>query len=338
MLRTRRPTNTVQKRLQANPLLERITDRTYVINGGWARGFVFLPDPEKPDCVIIDPGTGKEVEGKFNRKIAGIVTAEIAAESRELSSILRERESRSQFLMRLVRAIEEGMPQKNGDLSGVFLGRVSQIGSILKETGLLVRAIYATHHHIDHVGVSVPLAQSIETQPNVFLPDPLIFDQKRRGELPIQTPADGYKTIKLGTDDFGIRTFDISGHTKMVGFLLPDGCLIIGDLVVTTNMWKTSVLYAENVIEHLESLRRIVGLHYERMLLSHGRGFNQLKAGADRLVRANIQAVEKARRAVRENNGLIRSAEAYLGIDNREMNIEDLRHVLTTCLSIGAYV
>ena len=81
----------------------------------------------------------------------------------------------------------------------------------------------------------------------------------------------------------------------------------------------------------------MVVLNYERMLLSHGRGFNQLKAGADRLVRANIQAVEKARRAVRENNGLIRSAEAYLGIDNREMDIEDLRHVLTTCLSIGAY-
>src|SRR3989338_449399 len=337
MLRTRRQTNTVQKRLQANPLLERITDRTYVINGGWARGFVFLPDPEKPDCIIIDPGTGKEVEGKFNRKIAGIVTAEIAAESRELSSILRERESRSQFLMRLVRAIEEGMPQKNGDLSGVFLGRVSQIGSIVKETGLLVRAIYATHHHIDHVGVSVPLAQSIETQPHVFLPDPLIFDQKRRGELPIQTPSDGYKTIKPGTDDFGIQTVDISGHTTMVGFLLPDGCLIIGDLVVTTNMWKTSVLYAENVTEHLKALQRILNIQYERMLLSHGKRFNLLKDDSDTLVRANIQAVEKARRAATENDDIVRAAEEYLGITNGHIGIDDLRHLLTTSLNIGAY-
>jgi hypothetical protein len=157
----------------------------------------------------------------------------------------------------------------------------------------------------------------LEIREKVFLPDPDIFERpdRRRGDYSISHGVGDYQRLAADSavvKETGITLVDGGGHTKMTTFLLPDGTLIVGDLVAPANMWQVSVMYMEDAAEHVRSLERILALPYERLALSHGTRYLLDKEEGDWLIRLNIEQVRAAMDAARKNEDDVGAADEYL--------------------------
>ncbi|MBS3068372.1 MBL fold metallo-hydrolase [Candidatus Micrarchaeota archaeon] len=323
-------------RLRQHPLIDRITDHTYAVKGGWARTFVFLPDPRDKRCIIIDPGVSNSIEaayrGSITRRLA--LLNDMLRGNGEIEA-LQERAKRLEFLRRL-RTDLELVDWKAADDRELFLERAAQLASVVEETGLTVDLIIATHHHIDHLGIGAALRDRLGVQEKVLIPDPGIFNRdKRRGDYQIENTPEMYAQLDRRSESMGFSVIDISGHTTMVGFLLLDGTLIVGDLIGTENMWKRTVMYMEDAERHLRSLLTALGTDFRRIVLSHGKDYNLNVVKSRALLKVNIDRVFAARRAAMRNDP-IEAAEEYLGIDGK-VGIADIGYTLLTAQHIGAY-
>lgn len=324
------------EKLRTHPLVEEVTPQTHIIKGGWANGFVFFPDPVSNRCVIIDPGTDKELEGAYRRVYVNAVQSEIskAGIEQDLHRILNNGIHRRKLLRSIRHAMKDAKPDNEVD---VFLKRAKDLSALIRECGLCVQAILATHHHIDHLGVGKHLAKVLGVE--CYLPNPNIFETDAlRGLYPQASPTDNCRRIDLGKGLYGLHVLDISGHTEMVAFLLPDGNLIVGDLLGSEGMWRNSVLYMENVIAHVTSLHLIYMLarSYERILLGHGSRYVLSREEGVGLVDLNMQLVDAARTASRMHHNPIAAAEEYLK-PSGQVGPEYLGHALVTARHIEAY-
>ncbi|MDO8554555.1 MAG: MBL fold metallo-hydrolase [Candidatus Micrarchaeota archaeon] len=326
------------EKLRTHPLVEPVTNNTFIIKGGWANGFIFLPDAADNKCVIIDPGTSEKLEGLYRKRYISAILGVVEKEGIEIEAILQVKEERRVFLRRVVSELNYGHGEGD-EIRKIFLERSSELLKLIKECGLDVTMVLATHHHIDHLGIGHDLANKLGIR--CYLPKPDIFEtDKLRDLYPIAHISGNYERIDLGTGPYNIKVWDISGHTNMVSFLLPDGSLIVGDLVCSKGMWDCSVLYMEDVRRHLTSLHVIGGLlaSYNRILLSHGTKYILAKKETLELVKINLERVEAARAIAQQIEDNVTAAETYLGLDNGHVaSIEHLGHALVTARHIGEY-
>ncbi len=326
--------------LRQHPLVDRITDHTYAITGGWARAFLFVPQLDQPRCIVIDPGVSNSLEQRFNRmqmeRFRHAAHEIVRGDIETLMAEMQHRHTRIALLNRLVAAMKTN--HKVSDGVDEFLDRSRQIAGLIAQTDLKVDAIYATHHHIDHLGVGLDLRNRLGIDERVFLPNPnILVTDRRKSDYPLASSVDDCQTIRWHGDNFGMVIINISGHTHMIGFLLPDGTLIVGDLVGTRNMWNACVMYMEDAQQHLTSLLRILGTPFERVVLSHGTEYVLEKRDADVLIKLNIARVLAARRAISENKGVVEAAEAYLKPADGEIDNAYLIRVMTTAFNIEGY-
>lgn len=333
MQRQVRRSASVVEKLRVHPLVETVTRNTYIVNGGWAKGFIFVPDVERNECVIIDPGTSRKLEDRYKAAYARAVRGVAERDSVDLAKVLQSKTDRMTILRKMRTEISH--TADNDGVCDLFLERSSVLARLVDECGLKVMAVLATHHHIDHLGTGYDLATKLGVR--CYLPNPCIFEtDKLRDLYPAEQRPDMYMMLDAGSGPYDIKVWNFNGHTEMVGFMLPDGNLVVGDLVGTKGMWSCSVLYMENIQGHLASLRTVGALRYERMLLGHGTKYVLTRSEALELIRVNNTCVEEAIDAARKNIDNIAAAEAYLK-PNGDIRIEYIGRVLVTAEHIGAY-
>ena len=323
------------------PLVEPITDRTYVINGSWARTFVFRLDPTRAECIIIDPGISEDVELAYKRRYSEMLRKAIAdtgVPHEQIKLELKNNELMVGFL-RQIKQILGGMdPDEEFATSKETMHtRVADIERIVRENDWQVLAIFATHHHIDHLGVGNILRLQLGLKEMVLLPDPNILSRAvlRRGDWNYRAldPNGTFQRIDMDrgfVKEFGIEVIDVSGHTSMVAFKLPDGTVIGGDLVTPIRMWNSSIAYLEDVPLHLASLERLRGLRFQRLLLSHGSSFNLDFETAQLLTVKNIERVREASAALDICHGdVVAAAVHYLTIRGNEINEASIQGIMS---------
>ncbi|MFH1520304.1 MAG: hypothetical protein ABID61_01535 [Candidatus Micrarchaeota archaeon] len=326
-----RTTNVVD-RLVTHPLIEPITGNTYRIKGGWANGFVFVPDVRENKCVIIDPGTSKTLEKGYKEMYGAAVRRVVEQEKIDLMAALQDKTQRMALLHRIRAGIGRDIGNGFGDL---FLERSVVLQTLVRDCELEVMMVVATHHHIDHLGVGHDLATRLGVE--CYLPNPRIFETDvLRGFYPGEPQHNKYRRLGTGEWQYGILITDISGHTEMVGFLLPDKTLVVGDLVCSERMWNCSVLYVEDIYRHLGSLEVVRRLRYEKMLLGHGNRTILPSLEALQLVERNIRRVENAMKVANRDRDDVVAAETYLK-PGRGVDLRYIGHALITADHIGAY-
>lgn len=319
------------ERLKAHPLVETITQQTHIVRGGWANGFIFVPDVKSNKCVIIDPGTSNELEGRYRAKYSEAVRGVV--ENVDLRKVLQSKHERME-LLRIIGTEMNHAVDRNG-IGPLFLERATVLANLVVDCGLDVTMVLATHHHIDHLGSGHELATRLGVK--CYLPNPHIFEtDKLRDLYPVEQRVGMYSGLEFGAGPYGIKIWNLGGHTEMVGFLLPDGNLIVGDLIGTKGMWDCSVLYMEDIRRHVASLYMVGALGYERMLLSHGTRYVLTRPEALELVRVNERCVNEAIGAAKRNEDDVAAAESYLK-PNGDVGVGYIGHALVTARHIGAY-
>lgn len=331
---TRYACSAVEK-LRLHPLIEPVTGNTFIIKGGWANGFVFVPRPKERKCVIIDPGTCKSMERSYQDRFVTVFRSVVKGLSDRNEKNGARQHNKSELLSDALKAFSDIRSVSTDSMADSFLERMSIILSIVKETGVSVDAVLATHHHIDHLGVGQSLA--VELGVKCFLPEPEILadNGEKTVAYPIRQKPGEFENLDVGPGPHGIRVLDIGGHTKMFGFLLPDGSFIIGDLVGSDGMWTHSVLYMEDTGKHLRSLHMAKALTYDRMLLSHGTAHILAREDAVELVELNIRKVNLAMLAARKNESVLAAAADYL--KSAGGDADNIGNLLITARHIGAY-
>lgn len=223
-----------------------------------------------------------------------------------------------------------------------ILERATQLAKLIGESGLVIEAILATHHHIDHLGVSGRLRDELVVDRAVMTPNPhiLLREDKRRGDCLVEYCSGNYKAIADSLEllgRLGIEVFDISGHTEMVGFLLPDRTLIVGDLIAPRRMWEVSLLYMEDIAAHVRSLDRITRVGFDYLVLSHGTQY-LLSGGEGReLIELNKIKVNAAIAAARATKDDIEAADLFLRPRDDRVPVEYVWWGIITAGDVAAY-
>ncbi|MFH1785466.1 MAG: MBL fold metallo-hydrolase [Candidatus Micrarchaeota archaeon] len=311
-------------RLRQHPLVEPITDHTYAVSGGWARTFIFIPNLQGKRGILIDPSVSDQVErayktdyaGRFRRAIAELGLQQPNGALRRIMQTTPERIVLLRDLKGKTNAFEWAFDMSSEEHARLGLERIETLAGLIDDSGLVVDAVCATHHHIDHLGVGSQLRRLLNVKEHIPIPEPAVFKRtnRRRGDFLVESNSDGFQ--RLGDSqiihDYGICIVEIDGHTKMSGYLLPDGTLIVGDLVTSANMWKRSVLYMENVSQHLDSLRRLSRIQFERLALGHGQFYVLEPDTAVVWIEENVRNVMMAMDIVMDSLDSVEAADRYL--------------------------
>ncbi|GEM_PF-5277780 len=287
-----------------------ITDRTIVFPKGYGQTFIHLLDGNR--VIIIDPGVTRKfmMQYYFTSLIQtiGPLISEVVG-NKSLEDFLKSKSNRLKLIDRLVKSdamrFKDARTTEESVLS--FQERAIQLSEFIRSNGLELVAILLTHHHIDHLGAAMPLSlmfdppvPAVVSAPH-FIQDNLLLI----GTFPLSYPSNGFQYT--GYPDFslpeGIEIVDVSGHTNMIGILLPDGCFIVGDALASESAWKKTVIYLEDSSQHLASLDRLKTVPFSHLLLNHSSIPSFQGEDATSLIEFNRSRVLELKRLLRGKSG-----------------------------------
>jgi hydroxyacylglutathione hydrolase len=151
--------------------------------------------------------------------------------------------------------------EKTGESAIVDASEAGPVIAAVRAAGLSPRDIWATHHHVDHVGGNEEVARSLGVEEIAGH-----VSDKEKGRIPGQTKAyDTGDAFRLG--DLAIRTFHIPGHTLgAIAYVVSDGkstAAFTGDTMFCAGCGR---LFEGTPAQMHASLARLAGLGSEVMV------------------------------------------------------------------------
>jgi len=150
-----------------------------------------------------------------------------------------------------------------------------EAAKFIEDMKLDVKAVFLTHHHEDHCGGAPIFRERFGVE--VFAPKKSLEILAKPPEIPVYRrvvwgqPKSVKATPLKEIAEVGgltIKTFDTPGHSfDSISFHVED-CLFIGDLV--TNPKPVIMIRDENLTETVNSIRKVVGLDFEKAYGGHG--------------------------------------------------------------------
>lgn len=141
--------------------------------------------------------------------------------------------------------------------------------SVAAHDGGLVKAIWLTHHHPDHVGGALAMKEAVGA-PICAHPETAKHLAARGIEVD-QTLHDGQVVVLAGDPSITIQVIHTPGHARghLAFYLAETGSLISGDMVAGHS---TIIIDPPegNMTEYMESLQKLAALEPKVLLPSHG--------------------------------------------------------------------
>ena len=149
----------------------------------------------------------------------------------------------------------------------LLAGNGDRIGAMIEGAGLdwrAVRHVILTHYHFDHAGSAADIANRAP-QATFWAGEPDIPEVAL--SRPIMAAHDGDEV-------FGLRIIATPGHTAgHISVLVPvDSTLMTGDAIfnIGGQLGLPPAQFSIDMVETLESVRKLGGLNFERALFGHG--------------------------------------------------------------------
>lgn len=226
--------------------------------------------------------------------------------------------------------------------SGTSYGGVEtkKLMAVIEGAGLNVKAVIATHGHLDHIGNNEELVKMFDTKiymygAEAYLCRDLDSLRMQHSLVPFDdTIEKALRCMKSRVDHFidpSARSVEICGkkfgviHTpghsmSHISIITPDNIGMLGDALMTENeIVKTKIPYASNFAVDFASKRKLPELNCDRYIISH-RG---VRSGweLEREVEANI-------------NYLRTRADVVLSYIEDGMCFDDIAAAVINCMNI----
>lgn len=226
--------------------------------------------------------------------------------------------------------------------SGTSYGgaETKKLMAVVEGADLRVKAVIATHGHLDHIGNNENLIKMFDTKVYMYGAEAYMCSdmdslRMQHSLVPFdETIEKALKCMKSRVDVFidpHVRSVDICGrkfgiiHTpghsmSHISIITPDNIGMLGDALMTENeIVKTKIPYASNFAVDFASKRKLPELNCDRYIISH-RG---VRSGweLEREVEANI-------------NYLKTRADVVLSYIEDGMCFDDIAAAVVTCMNI----
>ena len=161
---------------------------------------------------------------------------------------------------------------------------------VIDEAGLTVKAIVATHGHLDHIGNNEELVRRFSAEVYMYGAEAYIcadMDSLRIQHSPapynevMQTALRSMKSPVHHFIEAGKRSVEICGHKfgivhtpghsiSHIAIITPDNVGMVGDAIMTENeIVKTKIPYAANFAVDFASKMKLLELNCDRYIIAH---------------------------------------------------------------------
>ena len=161
---------------------------------------------------------------------------------------------------------------------------------VIDEAGLIVKAIVATHGHLDHIGNNEELVRRFSAEVYMYGAEAYIcadMDSLRIQHSPapydevMQTALRSMKSPVHHFIEAGKRSVEICGHKfgivhtpghsiSHIAIITPDNVGMVGDAIMTENeIVKTKIPYAANFAVDFASKMKLLELNCDRYIIAH---------------------------------------------------------------------